>query len=111
MEIYRMNDGTIMPNRGHGKCCSDCTILPKYTRVGTAASSQEDKGFELGKEWSNEGIERFNTLFEKVKADHKANPSFVRTWIAKECVWLQEQIKNTKWYEAIPKAHHELFSN
>ena len=84
-----MNDGKIMPNRGCGKHCSDCTIFPKCTQVGTAASSQEDKGFELGKLWTNEGIECFNTLFDQVKADHKANPSFVRTWIAKDCVSLQ----------------------
>ena len=94
MEIYRMNDGKIMPNRGRGTHHSDCTILPMYTWVGTAASSHKDKGFELGKRWTNEGIEWFNTLFDKVKADCKANPGFVRTWIAKEHVQLQEQIKN-----------------
>ena len=30
MEIYRMNDGTIMPHKGRGKHRSDCTILPNY---------------------------------------------------------------------------------
>ena len=87
-------------------------FTPKYTRVGTAASSQEDKGCELGKGWTNEGIEWFNTLFDKVKADWKANPSFIRTWIAKERVQLKEQTKETnKQYEDIPKACHELVSN
>ena len=65
----------------------------KYTQVGPAASSQEDKGFGLGKGWANEGVEQFDTLFDTVKADHKANPGFVRTWIAKEHVWLREQMK------------------
>ena len=31
MEIYRMNDGTILPSKGRGKRHSDCTILSKYT--------------------------------------------------------------------------------
>ena len=59
-------------------------VLPVHRKI---------KGLELGKGWTNEGIERFNTLFDEVKADRKANPSFVRTWIAKERVWLKEQMK------------------
>ena len=60
----------------------------------------------------NEGIERFNTLFDKVREDHKKNSSLGRNWIAKEQLRLQEQIKKaSKQYEAIPKARHELFSD
>ena len=76
------------------------------------SSLQEEKSVEMGKGWTNEGIERFNTLFDKVREDRKKNTSFGKNWIAKERLWLNEQIKKaSKRYETIPKARHELFSN
>ena len=66
----------------------------------------------MGKGWTNEGIEQFNTLFDKLREDCKKNSSFGKKWIAKERLRLNEQIKKaSKRYETIPKARHELFSD
>ena len=112
LEIFRMNDGNLVSSRGRGKRHTECTIQPKYTRVGGISSSQEEKSIEMGKGWTHEGIERFNTLFDKVREDHKKNSSFGKNWIAKERLRLNEQIKKaSKRYETIPKARHELFSD
>ena len=79
-----MNDGNIGFNQGREKCHTDCTVQPKYTQVGGTSNSQEDKSVEMGKGWTNEGIEQFNTLFDKVREDRKKTSSFGENWIAKE---------------------------
>ena len=66
----------------------------------------------MGKGWTNQCIERFNTLCDKVREDRKKNASFGKNWIVKEQLQLNEQIKKaSKRYETIPKARHELFSD
>ena len=52
-----MNDGNIVSSQGRGKQHPDCTVQPKYTQVGGASNSQEDKSVEMGKGWTNEDIE------------------------------------------------------
>ena len=63
---------------------NECSIQPKYTQVGGTSTLQEEKSVEMGKGWMNEGIEQFNTLFDKVREDCKTNASFGRNWITKE---------------------------
>jgi hypothetical protein len=36
---------------------------------------------QLVKGWSEEGIARFNALFDQVIADHARNPNFERKWL------------------------------
>ena len=69
LEIYRKNDGNIIPMKGCGKRYLDCDILPKYTCGGAMPGSQADRTGDFGKGWTNEGVQQFNELFDKVKED------------------------------------------
>ena len=57
LEIFKRNDGNLISSRGRGKHHTECNIQPKYTQVGGISSSQEEKSVEMGKGWTNEGIE------------------------------------------------------
>ena len=59
----------------------------------------------MGRGWTNEGNQQFNTWFDKVREDCQMHASFGKNWIAEERLQLKEQIKKaSKRYEDIPKA-------
>ena len=70
--------------KGRGKKYLDCDILPKYTRGGAMPGLQAECTGDFGKGWTNEGIQRFNELFDKVKEDCLNHPHFVTNWLEKE---------------------------
>ena len=112
LEIYRKNDGKIIPMKGRGKRYLDCNILPKYIRGGAMPGLHSEQSGDFRKGWTNEGIEWFNELFEKVKEDQINNPQFITNWLGKGCKQLQDQIKKvSKELDTIPQARHELFSD
>ena len=98
--------------KGCGKRYLDCDILPKYTHSGAMPGSQADRTGDFRKGWTNEGIQQFNELFDKVKEDQINHPHFITKWLEKECERLRDQIKKaTKDVDAMPCARHELFSD
>ena len=112
LDIYIKNDGKIVPMKGRGKRYLDCDILPKYTRGGAMPGLHSERTGDFGKGWTNEGIERFNELFDKVKEDRINNPHFITNWLRKERERLRDQIKKaTKDLDTVPQARHELFSD
>ena len=50
-----------------------------YTQGGITYDKTEKSRKTKG--WSDEGIERFNVLFEKVKQDRKKHPDFIVDWL------------------------------
>ena len=95
--------------KGRGKRYLDCDILPKYTCGGAMPGSQADHTGDFGKGWTNEGIQRFNELFDKVKEDRLNHLHFITKWLEKARERLRDQIKKaTKDVEAMPRARHEL---
>ena len=91
-----MNDGNLVSTWGKGKYNTECTIQPKYTRVGGISISQEEKSVKMGKGWTNEGIGQFNILFDKVREDRKKSSGFGRNWIPMEHLRLNEQINGCR---------------
>ena len=67
LEIYRKNDGNIIPMKGCGKCYLDCDILKKYTCGRAMPSLQVECTGDFGKGWTNK--QQVNELFDKVKED------------------------------------------
>ena len=49
LETFQMNNGNLVSSHGRGKCHTKCTIQPKYTQVGGASTSQEEKSVKMGK--------------------------------------------------------------
>ena len=112
LKIYWQNDGNITPMKGGGKRYLDCDVLPKYTRGGAMPGAQAERTGDFGKGWTNEGIQCFNELFDKVKEDRHHDPHFITNWPEKERERLRDQIKKaTKESDRMPRARHELFSN
>ena len=89
--------------KGCGKWYLNCDILPKYTCIGAMPGLQAERTGDFGKGWTNEGIQRFNELFDKVKEDQLNHPNFITIWLEKERERLCDQIrKATKDQDAMP---------
>ena len=83
---------------------------PKYTCGGILYSSNSNR--DDGKGWSNEGIERFNKLFDLVRKDHKKHPGFIVWFLEPQKGSLEKKIQKAKRKLIdVPVARHELFSD
>ena len=83
---------------------------PKYTRGGILYSSNSNR--DDGKGWSNEGIERFNELFDLVRKDRKKHPGFIARFLEAQKASLEKKIQKAKRKLIdVPVARHELFSD
>lgn len=76
VDIYDKNGCIPMQRRGDRSKRFDSDIAPKYTRGGLKFS--EDKETHKAKGWTNEGIERFNVLYNCVRRDRQKRPAFIK---------------------------------
>ena len=66
-------------NEGFHKSC-ESEVETKYTHGGYNFGIKKPRG----RGWKDEGVVRFNELFEKVKLDRAQNPTFNRQFVAAE---------------------------
>ena len=80
MDIFKESDGKPIRDLGSNKKRKFCSnVLPKYTSGGATLTVSSKEPAKKG--WTEEGIKRFNDLFEKVKTDRKENRMVVPKWI------------------------------
>ena len=64
----------------------ESTIPTKWTCQGKQDknNNNQDTRKSNGKNWSNDGLQRFNEIYSLVKQDRNNNPNFFQAWIEKE---------------------------
>ena len=111
-DLYVQNDGKMTAQRGTKRRICESKVMPKYTRGGITFSHESNKEGDQQKGWTNEGILRFNELYELVSKDRKKNPGFVSDWLKMETEkFVGKRRRPKKDYTNIPVAKHELFSD
>ena len=99
MDIYKENGGHIPTARGSRKKVNQSQVRPKYTSGGNVyqegTSNSERILTARGKGWDIAGIKRYNELFERVEADRKKCPLFIKRWL-KDKRESKEEIKKAK---------------
>jgi hypothetical protein len=80
-DLFKSNAGGLMQQRGvkHRRFESDVPTL--YTRGGIKYHTHQSREGERQKGWSDDGIIRFNELYEMVKRDRTANINFEASWL------------------------------
>lgn len=116
-DIYSKDPNALLPRLGSGKLKNFYySMVPtKYTRGGIQYEDElqdgRTKGAREGKGWSNEGIRRFNALYDLVIQDRKDNPNFFHQYI----VHFMDKHGRTKKRErpkvghVVVQARHNLF--
>lgn len=94
LDIFDKNEGLPSQRRGDRTKQCDSDIEPKYTRGGIKFSIERESPKAKG--WSNEGIERFNVLFKRVKKDRRDHTKFVKRLIKKHAKDPKIQAKKIK---------------
>jgi hypothetical protein len=79
-DLYKSNEGGVMRQRGVKQRRFESDVPTLYTRGGIKYDKYQSKEGEK-KGWSDEGITRFNQLFEMVKQDRIANSNFESGWL------------------------------
>jgi hypothetical protein len=107
IDIFDRNDGNVAVRRGQKKRKFESDVPTKYTKGGhvylDTNKTKEEKG------WSSTGIERFNSLFDKVQVDRNSNPSFIKTWLkAKKDAIINEPTSARKKARKVVQARQEL---
>ena len=64
----------------------ESTIATKWTCQGKQGknNNNQDPKKSNGRNWSNDGLQRFNEIYSFVKHDRNNNPNFFQAWIEKE---------------------------
>ncbi len=89
LDIFLNNKGPVMQRRGIKQRAFQSDVPTLYTRGGIKYDKTEMEQSVKG--WSEEGIARFNALFDQVIADRAENPDFERNWlIARKCAQDEE---------------------
>jgi hypothetical protein len=93
--------GYVFKQQGSGdamaviKLCGFQSDVPTlYTRGGIKYDKTDRTQLVGG--WSEEGIARFNALFDQVIADHAKNPDFERRWLGARKSAQEEEGTTTK---------------
>ena len=110
LDIFSNNKGPVMQRRGvkHRGFQSDVPTL--YTRGGIKYDKTDMTQSVKG--WSEEGIARFNALFDQVIADRAQNPGFERRWLEARKSAQEEEGTTTKKRKRQPtQARSELLDS
>ncbi len=88
-DSFLNNKGPVMQRRGVKQRGFQSDVPTLYTRGGIKYDKTDMTQSVKG--WSEEGIARFNALFDQVIADRAENPDFERNWlIARKCAQDEE---------------------
>ncbi len=109
-DLYTNNDGGVMQQRGVKERRFESDVPPLYTRGGIKYQNYQSKLGEK-KGWSDDGIIRFNELYEMVKRDRTANINFEVSWLnAREETQAKEGAGVSKRKRTQVAATSELFA-
>ena len=109
-DIYTSNEGVVMQQRGVKQRRFESDVPTLYTRGGIKYDKYKSKDGEK-KGWSDEGITRFNQLFEMVKHDRTANSNFEADWLkARRETQAEEGVRVFKRKRTSVHAISELFA-
>jgi hypothetical protein len=79
LDLFLNNRGPVMQRRGVKQRGFQSNVPTSYTRGGIKYDKTDMT--QPVKEWSEEGMARFNALFDQVIADRAENPDFERRWL------------------------------
>jgi hypothetical protein len=79
LDLFLNNKGPVMQRRGVKQRGFQSDVPTLYTRGGIKYDKTDMTQSVKG--WSEEGIARFNALFDQVIADRAENPNFERQWL------------------------------
>ena len=102
VDIYVKSKGIPIQRRGDRTKRIDSDIQPKYTRGGIKFSG--DKVTNKTKGWTNEGIQRFNILYQYVRNDRLRRKGFIKRLNRKEAKYPKTKAAQAK-VPAIQAAH------
>jgi hypothetical protein len=109
-DLYTSNEGGVMRQRGVKQRRFESDVPTLYTRGGIKYDKYQTKEGEK-KGWSDDGIMRFNELFQMVKRDRIANSNFEAGWLkAREATQAEEGARVSKRKRTRVSATSELFT-
>jgi hypothetical protein len=109
-DLFTRHEGSVMQQRGVKQRRFESDVPTMYTRGGIKYDKYQSKDGEK-KGWSDEGIIRFNALFEMVKRDRTANSNFEEGWLeARKAKQAEEGAKVAKRKRTRVSATSELFA-
>ena len=94
LDIYTTCGGMPKQRRGDRSRRIDSEIEPKYTKGGIKYTD-EDKASKT-KGWTEEGITRYNKLFQSVKKDRQKLPGFMKKFKAEQKTTLDNTAKRKR---------------
>jgi hypothetical protein len=110
LDIFCNNKGAVMQRRGVKQRAFQSDTPTLYTKGGIKYDKTDMRQSVKG--WSDEGIARFNVLFEQVKRDRETTPLFERRWLAERNKARGEVGANLKKRKRQPtQARSELFES
>ncbi len=110
LDIFLNNKGPVMQRRGIKQRAFQSDVPTLYTRGGIKYDKTDVTQSVKG--WSDEGIARFNELFDQVKKDRAANPGFERKWLEARKSAQEEEGATAKKRKRQPtQARSELFES
>ena len=110
-DLYTSNAGGVMQQRGVKQRRFESDVPTLYTRGGIKYHKYQSKDGEKQTGWSDDGIIRFNELFEMVKRDRTANSNFEAGWLkAQKATQAEEGAGVSKHKRTRVAATSELFA-
>jgi hypothetical protein len=110
LDIFSSHKGPVMQRRGVKQRGFQSDVATMYTRGGIKYERTDVTQSVKG--WSDEGIARFNALFDHVKKDRAENPEFEREWLESRHRALAENGATPKKRKRQPtQARSELFES
>jgi len=79
MDQYNKDPASLLPRRGRHQDKPVSTVKTKYTKGGYKYNNDQETTMSTlshNKGWSQEGIKRYNQLYDLVEADRAAHPGF-----------------------------------
>ena len=108
LDIFANHKGQVMQRRGVKQRAFQSDVPTMYTRGGIKYDKTNQT--QAAKGWSDEGITRFNELFDQVKQDRTRNPDFETDWLeARLCAQAADGVTPKKRKHQPPQARSELF--
>ena len=110
LDLFTNNKGPIVQRRGVKERGFQLDVPTLYTRGGIKYDKTDVT--QCVKGWSDEGIARFNAIFDQVKADRVANPEFEPRWLESRRSAQEAEGGTTKKRKRQPmQARSELFES
>jgi len=110
LDIFANHKGPVMQRRGVKQRGFQSDVPTLYTRGGIKYDKTDKT--QAVKGWSDEGIARFNALFDQVKQDRANYPDFEKEWLeARHRAQVEDGVTPKKRKRQPTQARSELFES